>query len=194
MFRWAGPTWVIRVLALLTLAVPAVILAPAAAQAGETSYCGITWGSLPKRVQGPPVDGSVPATVADVRAGGHACYDRLVVDLAGRGSGAAVRYVPQVVMDGSGKVVPLRGGAKLEIVVHAPAYSVSGHPTYLPKNPAELVKVTGYQTFRQVAWAGSFEGRTTIGLGVRARLPMRVFVLTGPGTGSRVVVDVAHRW
>ena len=47
---------------------------------------------------------------------------------------------------------------------------------------------------RQVAWAGSFEGQTTIGLGVRARLPMRAFVLNGPGDGLRVVVDVAHRW
>jgi hypothetical protein len=54
--------------------------------------------------------------------------------------------------------------------------------------------VTGYQTFRQVAWAGSFEGQSTIALGVRARLPFRVFTLAGPGTGSRLVIDVAHFW
>jgi hypothetical protein len=29
---------------------------------------------------------------------------------------------------------------------------------------------------------------------VRARLPFRVLLLTGPGTHSRVVVDVAHLW
>jgi hypothetical protein len=52
-----------------------------------------------------------------------------------------------------------------------------------------LVNVTGFSTFRQVAWAGSFEGQTTVGLGVRARLPFRVFTLPG-----RVVVDVAHVW
>jgi hypothetical protein len=51
------------------------------------------------------------------------------------------------------------------------------------------VNVSGYRTFRQVAWAGSFEGVTTVGLGTRARLPFRVFTLPG-----RVVVDVAHRW
>ena len=56
------------------------------------------------------------------------------------------------------------------------------------------VNVAGYTTFRQVAWAGSFEGQTSIGLGVRARLPFRVFTLAGPGGGSRIVVDVAHRW
>jgi hypothetical protein len=32
------------------------------------------------------------------------------------------------------------------------------------------------------------------GLGVRARLPFRAFVLAGPADGSRLVVDVAHRW
>ena len=66
--------------------------------------------------------------------------------------------------------------------------------TYLPKNRKEVVDVTGYRTFSQVAWAGSFEGQTTIGLGVRARLPYRVFVLDGPGNRTRLVVDVAHRW
>ncbi|HEX2064459.1 MAG TPA: hypothetical protein VHE80_08555 [Acidimicrobiales bacterium] len=42
--------------------------------------------------------------------------------------------------------------------------------------------------------AGTFEGRSTFGLGVWARLPFRVFKLDGPGTSSRIVVDVAHRW
>jgi hypothetical protein len=45
-----------------------------------------------------------------------------------------------------------------------------------------------------LASAGSFEGQTTIGLGVRARLPFRVFTLDGPGNGSRIVIDVAHHW
>jgi hypothetical protein len=33
-----------------------------------------------------------------------------------------------------------------------------------------------------------------VGLGVRARLPFRVFKLDGPGEGSRLVIDVAHQW
>ncbi|MDQ1596268.1 MAG: hypothetical protein QOH40_2824, partial [Arthrobacter pascens] len=40
----------------------------------------------------------------------------------------------------------------------------------------------------------SFEGYTTLGLGVRARLPFKVFTLAGPGSGSRLVIDVAHHW
>jgi hypothetical protein len=90
--------------------------------------------------------------------------------------------------------VPLRGGAKLRVVVRAPAYDENG-ATYEAANWNELVNVSGYRTFRQVAWAGSFEGQTTIGIGVRARLPMRAFVVRGAdGTGHRLIVDVAHHW
>ena len=130
----------------------------------------------------------------DVRSGRHACFDRLVVDLAGREPGFTVRYVGQVTEDGSGRVIRLRGGARLQVTVYAPAYDTAGHSTYLPANGRELTDVTGYRTFRQVAWAGTFEGYTTLGLGVRARLPFRVLQLPGPGTGSRVVIDVAHTW
>jgi hypothetical protein len=101
-----------------------------------------------------------------------------------------VSYVDQVIEDPTGAVVPVRGGAKLQVNVAAPAYdSATGQPTYVYSNRAELVDVTGYQTFRQVAWAGSFESTTSVGLGVRARLPFRVLSL-----GDRIVVDVAHFW
>jgi hypothetical protein len=56
------------------------------------------------------------------------------------------------------------------------------------------VDVTGFRTFRQVAYLGGFEELTQLGLGVRARLPFRVFLLDGPGDGSRLVIDVARRW
>jgi len=152
------------------------------------SYCGITWGSLVKTAgsyTGAPISG--------VRAGRHACFDRLVVDVAGKVKGYRVEYVSAVRQDGSGLAVPLRGGAKLQIIVLAPAYDANGNVTF-PAGKTELVNVSGFSTFRQVAGAGSFEGQTTIGLGVRARLPFRVFILDGPGSGSRLVVDVAHRW
>ena len=130
-----------------------------------------------------------------VRTGRHDCYDRLVLDLRGGSSaGFHVSYVDAVYTDASGALVPLRGGARLQIVVHASSYDVNGQRTYTPANPSELANVAGYQTFRQVAYAGSFEGQTTLGLGVRARLPVRAFVLAGPGDGSRLVVDVAHFW
>jgi hypothetical protein len=170
----------------LALAVPAVAAVPATA----APYCGITWGSTARSDAGTSV-----APLTGVRGGRHDCYDRLVLDLAGPADGYSVRYVSQVTQDGSGAVVPLRGGARLQVTVHSPAYDVeTGDPTYTPTRRTELVNVSGWRTFRQVAWAGSFEGYTTVGLGVRARLPFRVLRLDGPGNGSRLVVDVAHQW
>jgi hypothetical protein len=128
----------------------------------------------------------------DVRAGKHACYDRLVLEFRGPVNGYNVRYVKQVHQDGSGKPVHLAGRAALQVTVVAPAYDSNGKPTYTPADPAHVVNVSGFQSFRQVAWAGSFEGYTTLGVGVRRALPFRVLVLAGPGKHSRIVVDVAH--
>lgn len=134
------------------------------------------------------------ASVTNVRTGQHYCFDRMVVDLNGPAKGYTVQYVPAVVQDGSGKEIPMRGSAFLQVTVNAPSYDSAGAPTYSPVTPKELSDVSGYQTFRQVASAGSFEGYTSLGLGVRARLPFRVITLEGPGSGSRLVVDVAHFW
>ena len=115
-------------------------------------------------------------------------------DIDGPARGYAVRYVPRVTTIASGRTVPLRGGAFLEVTVRVPAQDLAGRSTYPRAGGTELVNVAGFRTFRQVSWAGSFEGLTSVGLGVRARLPFRVFVLSGPGSGSRIVVDVAHTW
>lgn len=173
--------------ALGSLLAALLVTAPAA---DAHPYCGIRWGSLAKHLDGTDTYAS---HLVDVRAGQHRCFDRLVVDLDAGTTATWVRYVDRVRRPGSGTVVPLRGGARLQIVT-ARAYDEDGNPTYTPARPRHLVPVAGYRTFRQVAFAGSFEGETTLGLGVRARLPFRVFTLDGPGDGSRLVVDVAHRW
>jgi len=103
-----------------------------------------------------------------------------------------VRYVKHVREEGSGKIVPLAGKAALQVTVVAPAYDSDGNPTYTPADPAHVVDVSGFQSFRQVAWAGSFEGYTTLGVGVRRGLPFRVSVIAGPGHHTRIAVDVAH--
>ncbi len=148
--------------------VPAVV--PAAAHA---TTCATRWGSQPKTVSAAP-----HASLAGVRTGRHDCYDRLVVDLSRSDVGYSVRYVNAVRDQGQGAVVPLRGGAFLQIDLQA---SAARHPA--------MPSVAGYRTFRQVGWGGSFEGYSTVGLGVRARLPFRVF-----RNGSDLVVDVAHAW
>ena len=186
---------ILRVIVLsAALAVPAIVSA-APANAASVACPVVYWGSLPKAAAaaGPT------ETIFNVRTGAHACYDRLVVDINGSGPvGYDVRYVDNVYTEGRGSVVPLAGGAKLQVVVHAPNYDINtGQITYTPIDQAhsqQLTNLAGYRTFRQVAFGGSFEGQTTFGLGVRARLPMRAFVLSGPGTGQRLVVDIAHQW
>lgn len=167
---------------------PAAVVATSA-NADSATACAVQWGSLPEAS-----NQASRAKLVDVRSGRHRCFDRLVIDLDNRPAGYSVRYVKTVRYDGSGELVRLRGDRQLEVVVRAPAYNQKGQPTYRPENRRELTDVTGYRTFRQVAWAGSFEGQTTMGLGVRARLPFRVFTLGGPGVGSRLVIDVAHHW
>ena len=79
------------------------------------------------------------------------------------------------------------------MTVGAPT-SVDGWTGYQPGDRAELTDVQGYQTFRQVALLGETADTTTIGLGVRARLPFRVFLLGSRNEDFQLVVDVAHRW
>lgn len=146
------------------------VTAPNLAQAA--SSCSVTWGSTAKTFNYPnrgPLTG--------LRTGQHACFDRLVLD--GGTTSGRVSYVKAVRDQGRGAVVPLRGGAFLQI-------DIQDHANRRPAMP----NVSGYRTFRQVGWGGSFEAHTTVGLGVRARLPFRVFKVGD----HRLVIDVAHRW
>ena len=161
----------------------------ASGSASAASYCGLVWSSLAKSNQA-----MSSASVTNIRSGQHYCFDRLVIDVKGKATGYNVRYVSKVVQDGSGLPIKLRGGAFLQVTAHSPSYDSTGKATFVPANRSEVTNVSNYKTFRQVAWAGSFEGHTTLGLGVRGRLPFKVFTLAGPGTGSTLVIDVAHHW
>lgn len=183
----------IRLLVLTVAAALGAVVLTTPAQAAP--FCGITWGSLPEAASAADTE-----MVNNVRAGRHECFDRLVVDLGGQDTSFGsydVRYVPLVYSEGKGDPMPVRGDADLQIVVRAPAYDQYGNPTFTPVNRREVVNLTGYSTFRQLAWGGSYEAQTTMALGVRARLPFRVFVLKGVANsdlGPRLVIDVAHRW
>lgn len=157
--------------ALTTAAVAATLTIPGSS--AQAAGCAVTWGSKAKSVTN-----NVHRTLYGVRAGQHACYDRLVLDLNAGGEGYGVRYVTAVRDQGRGSVVPLRGGAFLQIDDQS-----------MVTRRIPMPSVTGYRTFRQVAFGGSFEGYTTIGLGARARLPFRAFRYQ-----NHLVVDVAHHW
>lgn len=160
------------------------------ARAQTSPYCGITWGSLQKSDMR-----MTPAPVVGARIGQQSCYDRLVVDIAGTPApGYIVRYTDGLRQPASGNPIPVAGGAVLTITALAPAYDTNGNSTVPWRPGTHIATPTTFQTFRDVVYAGTFEGETTLGLGVRARLPFRVFTLAGPGSGTRLVIDVAHRW
>ncbi|MFG2577097.1 hypothetical protein [Streptomyces sp. NPDC048481] len=167
---------------------PAVAVPAAAAPAA--AVCPTGWGSLGKTYLA-----SATTSVTNVRTGRHDCYDRFVVDVPGASAdrlGFSVGYVDQLYQDGSGRPIPVGGGAILEIRVDAPAYDVqTGASTYPGRvaQPLPGVDLAGYRTFRDTRYGGSFEGVTQFGLGVRARLPFRVL-----RQADHLVVDVAHTW
>ena len=125
---------------------------------------------------------------------GHDYWE--LMQLAGRYAYAGREWVAR-------KVVSLMGAREMELVHNHHNFAwkethdgqelivVRKGATTIPSMPS----VSGFRTFRQVRWAGSFEGQTTLGLGVRARLPFRVLTTYDATTNrSKVIVDVAHTW
>lgn len=136
-----------------------------------------------------------------VRVGQHDCYDRVVFDVNGPAAvGYSVRYTDVVREDGSGEPRPVAGAAALEVVIRAPALGADdqGHqPGKLLAGAGQDLytagRLAGWHSLREVRYAGSFEGQTTIALGVRARVPFRVLTLASTRDQvTRVVVDLAH--
>ncbi|RKN51361.1 hypothetical protein D7223_05180 [Micromonospora endolithica] len=163
---------------------------PATRAGAASAYCGITWGSAERSA------GALSsAPLIAVRTGRHDCFDRVVFEFAGPVDGWSVGY-GETWTDGEGLALSpyTAGGALLRVSLRAPAYD-DGHLATVPYRVGDhAVNVLRYDTLRDVVFGGSFEGYTTFAVGVRARLPFRVFVLAGPGTHSRIVLDVAHRW
>lgn len=186
--RRIGSVAAALVLAGTALGVAAPVAGASPAVARQATACPTGWGSGLKSG-----DSTGFAPLKDIRTGQHECFDRMVFDApGGDGLGYYVQYVDRLYQAASGRYVPVSGGAVLEVRVSAPSYDPeTGKPTYPGQvgRPLPGVDISGYRTFRDTRFAGSFEGETQIGLGVRARLPFRVIQLPG-----RLVVDVAHNW
>ncbi|MGW0506151.1 AMIN-like domain-containing (lipo)protein [Micromonospora sp. NPDC003241] len=177
------------VVAVAALLATAATGTPGAAATG-TPYCGITWGSG-DRTAGALSD----APLVEVRTGRHECHDRVVFEFDGSVNGYSVGY-GETYTEGEGLALSpyTAGGALLRVSLRAPAYD-DAHLATVPYRVGDHVAtVLRYTTLRDVVFGGSFEGYTTFAVGVRARLPFRVTVLAGPGTHTRIVLDVAHQW
>src|SRR6266508_4211307 len=143
--------------------------APGAATMAATGSpaCGEArkWGTGLKRSAG-----QTDAELYNVRAGRHACYDRVVFDVNGAGAaGYQVQYVKTVLADASGEPVPIGGVAALEVIVRTPdvASATFGHqPGRKPWTVGQvLLGPRGGNTLTEVKFAGSFEGQTTFAVG-----------------------------
>jgi hypothetical protein len=172
--------------------------APATAAATKAAACANTQGWGTGARQRAPYS---TAPLYHVRAGRHACYDRVVFDVNGpAATGYAARYVDVVHADASGAPVPVAGEAALEVVIRAPAQGMDdqGHqPWKVLARPGQdfyaPAQLAGWRTLRQVRYAGSFEGQTTIAVGARDRVPFRVFTVPDARNQlTHVVVDLAH--
>jgi hypothetical protein len=163
--------------------------AAATAIAVASALCYATGAlGLPPFTQTPKT--SPPATtgqaeVFGLTVGCHATFDRLVVRTRLATPGYDVRYVPQIVADGSGLPVALSGHARLRVVIRpARGHNAAGTTSLLPAVVTPLCP-----NLRQLKTVGDFEGVVSFGLGLRHRTGFRVFRLAGP---ARIVIDVAR--
>ncbi len=133
------------------------------------------------------------APLVGVRAGRHVDFDRLAFDISGTAGGYRVGYVDVVRAEGSGAAVAVTGRARLQVTLLDPTHDPERLVTwYVPADRQHVVDVTGYPAINQVVWAGSFEGHTSVGVGLSQRLPFRSFVLQPRPGLSILVLDVAH--
>ncbi|MEU9251133.1 hypothetical protein AB0D66_04700 [Streptomyces sp. NPDC048270] len=124
--------------------------------------------------------------VVNARWGGHATYDRIVIDLQGYVPGVTVTPVAQLIYDGSGKPVPLAGKHFLEIRLNpAAAHNDAGESVY--RGP-KLQKI-GLTKLKGIAMTGDYEGYVTFGAAFDTVPYYRAYTLHSP---ERLVVDISH--
>jgi hypothetical protein len=129
-----------------------------------------------------------------VRTGRHPGFDRVVFQFRGAVPRHRVRYVGQLVQDGSGNPVSVAGGADLEVVLQgANAHNQDGSPSVSPRRFSP-----GLPAVKEIAQVGDFEAVVTHGIGIDRRRPLQVSTLSGPSrlsllTVGAIVVALSRR-
>lgn len=166
--------------------------APAGAAPGGNAGAGRSAAAAPAQPCRTPVDlaaGGGMATVDRFDVGNHESgeeirYDRVVIGLDRPATSYRVRYVPEVVQDGSGKPITLRGNADIEVVVEgASAHDDNGESTI----PARRY-TRDWLALREARVVSDWEGYLQLGIGVANAVDFTVSTLTGP---DRLVIDLA---
>ncbi|GAA5043435.1 hypothetical protein HNP84_004423 [Thermocatellispora tengchongensis] len=127
-----------------------------------------------------------PTTVTGARYARHDDYDRVVIDLDGQIPGYTIRWVDEVVQDGSGEPVEVPGGAYLQITLTpAQAHDDTGESTWA----GGPIFQAGLPNVRSVVRNGDFEGIVSVALALDHKAGFRALEQRSP---NRLVIDVAH--
>jgi hypothetical protein len=125
--------------------------------------------------------------VTDVRVGRHDGFDRVVLELDGRGTpGWDVRYVDSAVEQGRGQAIEVDGDAILQVTLTGTGYPAD---TGVEEYPGpDRIAAAATETVTEVVFDSTFEGQTVTFVGVDGEAPFRVHLLEDP---VRVVLEVA---
>jgi hypothetical protein len=127
--------------------------------------------------------------VTNLRTGGHATFDRAVVDLQGYAPAIKTRWVSKAQNCATGNTLYVPGKKFLQITVEpAQAHTNSGKNAYVgPGRTAS--SAIGLKNLKGVRMTCDFEGQVSWVLGVNKKTSVKVGKLTGP---SRLYVDIKH--
>lgn len=151
-----------------------------------------SWTTSPVKNFGNAVYGDIGSDdtsgkIYAIDTGQHDCFDRIVIRVdTDQEVGLRAEYVDAVRTPGKGDAVLLEGDADLQILVQAWVADTNALYSLDIESPS-------WPALRQVVQAGSFEGQTTIGVGVDHKAPFKVYYLPADDGTMRIVVDIAHQ-
>ena len=168
-----------------TAPLPPGTTAPAPSSPTRTTLTeGLAWPTAPRTTRG---NGGL---LVAIRAARHPGFDRVVFEFAEGLPPSSVKFVPYVLEDPRGGLLPLRGQAFLQVTFqHAGTLDQRSSPprrTYT----GPTVLTPNLPSLAQLRLAGDFEAVLSFGVALRQRAGFRVLTLPAPW---RVVVDISHR-
>ena len=132
-----------------------------------------------------PASPDAELVIADVRAGSHDGFDRVVFEYSGTGTpGFLIGYVPEPRQQASGLPLEVAGNAYLEVMIQGtPMGMLSQREDLIKAGPMDVAA----GSIQGVTHGGVFEADTQYVLGVDQQRPFRAYTLENP---TRLVVDV----
>ena len=148
-----------------------------------------TWPTTDRSKEGIPTEHA--AVLQAIRTAHHPTYDRLVLEFDRPVAGYVVGYVDEIREDASDRLVPLKGGAFLRVVVQGAttdnAFQLAAGDKHVKYTGPRSI-TPAHPQLQQVTISGDFEAVLSLGVGVTKKAGFNVELLDNP---TRLVVDVA---